>query len=151
MTECHSKDECLLSALAHAAIILGAIGPVVGLIIYLMQKEKSIYAAGQALQAAVYQLLGMLVTVIVWSCWSFFYALTFIPLITNPEQYQTAPPPIFWVGMGSMVLPFIVMGIWGIYGLFGALRAWKGADFRYAIIGNLVMNKMIEWSIYDEL
>ncbi len=88
-----TRDERMLSALAHAAVITGAVGPVAGIAIYLMQKQKSIYAAGQALQAAVFQLLGMVVTVVVWSCWGVFSALTFIPLITNPEQYQVAPPP----------------------------------------------------------
>lgn len=141
----------MFNALAHAAVITGAVGPVAGIVIYLMQKEKSPYTAGQALQAAVFQLLGMLVTVVVWSCWGFFYALTFIPLITNPEQYQAAPPPIFWVGIGSMILPLIVMVVWVLYGLFGALRAWQVADFKYLIIGNLVERKMIEWAIYGEL
>jgi hypothetical protein len=103
----------------------------------MMQKEKSVFAARQALQAALYQLLGLVVTIVVWSCWGLFYALTFIPLITDAEKYSDAPPPIFWVGLGSMVIPFIIMGLLGLYGLYGAVQVWLGADFRYVFIGRL--------------
>lgn len=138
----YTQEARLLAALAHGSIVAGAIGPVVGILIYVTQKEKSAYAAGQALQAALYQLIGLLVIIVVWSCWGVFYALTFIPLITNPEQYNDAPPPIFWVGMGSMIIPFIIMAMWGLYGLYGAVRVWMGADFRYAVIGRLMAGRL---------
>jgi hypothetical protein len=55
------------------------------------------------------------------------------------SQAQTAPdappPPIFWVGMGSMAIPFAFMIVIGLYGLWGALRVWQGRDFRYVGIG----------------
>jgi hypothetical protein len=133
----YSQEERLLGGLAHASVVTGAIGPAVGLLIYLTQKEKSAFAARQSLQAALYQLVGLGVMIVAWSCWGFFYALTFIPLITNAEQYQDAPPPIFWVGLGSMVIPLFIMGLWGLYGLYGAVRVWVGADFRYVFIGRL--------------
>lgn len=134
----YSQEERLLAALAHGSIVTGAIGPAVGILIYMMQKEKSAYAAGQALQATLYQLIGLGVIIVVWSCWGLFYALTLIPLIANAEQYsEAAPPPIFWIGLGSMIVPFIFMGLWGLYGLYGTVRVWQGTDFRYVLIGRL--------------
>lgn len=141
MTNKPDQEERLLAALAHAVIITGAIAPIAGLLIYITQREKSAYAAGQALQAAFYQLAGLLAMIIAWACWGAFYAMTFAPIIANPDQYADAPPPIFWVGMASMVCPFIIMGVWGLYGLFGAVRAWSGEAFRYAVIGRLVAEK----------
>ncbi len=135
----YSQEERLLGGLAHASIVTGAIGPAVGLLIYLTQKEKSLYVARQALQATLYQLVGLVAIIVAWSCWGLFYALTVIPLITHAEQYKDAPPPIFWVGLGSMIIPFIIMGLWGLYGLYGAVRVWTGADFRYPFIGRLKM------------
>jgi uncharacterized Tic20 family protein len=136
--EQYTQEERLLAAISHAAVIAGAIGPVVGVLVYITQKEKSAYASKQGLQAAIYQLIGLLVIILAWSCWGVFYALTFIPLIADPDQYNDAPPPIFWVGMASMICPFIIMGLWLVYGLYGAVRAWTGADFRYAVVGQLV-------------
>lgn len=138
----YSQEERLLAAIAHASVITGAIGPVVGLLIYITQKEKSAYAAGQGLQAAIYQLVGLLVMILVWSCWFGFYMLTLIPIINAGEQSADAPPPIFWVGLLSMICPFIVMGLWMFYGLYGAVRAWTGADFRYVVIGKLVEERL---------
>jgi uncharacterized Tic20 family protein len=134
----YSQEERLLAAIAHASVIMGAIGPVVGLLVYITQKEKSAYAAGQGLQAAIYQLVGLLFMILVWSCWFGFYMLTLIPVINAAEQSTDAPPPIFWVGLLSMICPFIVMGLWMLYGLYGAVRTWTGADFRYAVIGRMV-------------
>ena len=138
----HSQEERLLAALAHAAIITGMIAPIAGLLIYITQKEKSAYAARQGLQAAIYQLFGLLVMILAWACWGMFYAVSLIPLMANANQYNDAPPPIFWIGLGSMVCPFIVMAIWGLYGLWGAIRAWTGADFRYLVIGQMVENRL---------
>lgn len=137
----HTQEERLMAALAHAAIVTGYLAPVAGILIYVTQKEKSAYAAGQALQATVYQLAGILVMILAWVLWGIFYALTFIPIISAPDQYSDAPPPIFWVGMGSMICPFMLMGLWGLYGLYGALKAWSGADFRYAFVGKLVAER----------
>ncbi len=136
------QEARLLAALAHAAIITGMIAPLAGLLIYITQKEKSAYAATQGLQAAIYQLVGLLVMILAWSCWGVFYTLSLVPLMVNPDQYNDAPPPIFWLGLGSMFCPFIVMALWGLYGLWGAVRAWMGTDFRYFVIGQLVENRL---------
>ena len=141
--ELYTQEERLLAAISHASVIAGAIGPVVGVLVYITQKEKSAYAARQGLQAAIYQLIGLLLIILAWTCWGLFYALTFIPLIADPDQYSDAPPPIFWVGMASMICPFILMGLWLVYGLYGAVRAWSGADFRYALVGQLVDGQLV--------
>jgi uncharacterized membrane protein len=138
----YTQEDRLLAALAHAAIITGMIAPIAGLLIYITQKEKSAYAARQGLQAAIYQLLGLLVMILAWACWGGFYTISLIPLIANADKYQDAPPPIFWIGLGSMVCPFIVMAIWGLYGLWGAVRAWMGTDFRYLVIGQMVEKRL---------
>lgn len=139
----YTQEERLLAALSHAAIVMNMMGPVVGLLIYITQKEKSAYAAKQGLQAAVYQIIGTIAIIGLWLCWGVFYTLSFIPLMTNAEAYNDAPPPIFWVGMGSMICPLIIMGVWVLYGLYGAVRAWTGAEFRYAFVGQLMEERLV--------
>jgi len=53
-----SSDERLMAAIAHGSVVVTGPGIVVGVLIWLTQKEKSPYAAAQAMQAAVYQLLA---------------------------------------------------------------------------------------------
>ena len=129
----YSQEERLLAAFAHGSIIANGIGIIGGVIIYLTQKEKSRFVAGQALQAAVYQLIGMIIVVLGWIGWTVLYMLTLIPIMNMPET--AAPPPIFWVGLGSMICPLIFTGAWLLYGLYGGLRAYTGADFRYKFVG----------------
>jgi uncharacterized Tic20 family protein len=130
-----TTENRLLAALTHAAVITQGLGLLAGVIVYVTQREKSRWAAFQALQAAVYQLITLLVVVGLWIVWGIFYAVSMIPMIQHPEMYQDAPPPIFWIGMGSMVVPFLFMLIFGVYGLWGALQTWQGKDFRYVLIG----------------
>jgi uncharacterized Tic20 family protein len=133
-----SREECLMASIAHASVIIFGPGILVGVLIWLTQKEKSSFASGQGLQATIYQLLGMIVIMALWIVWGIFYALTWIPLMQTPEQFEDAPPPIFWIGLASMVVPLIVMLAWALYGLWGALKTLRGRDFRYVLIGNLL-------------
>ena len=135
-----SSDERLMAFTAHASVVVFGPGILVGVLIWLTQKEKSLFAARQGLQAAIYQLLGMIVTMVLWIVWGIFYALTWIPLVQNPEQFEDAPPPIFWIGLASMVVPLLLMLAWSLYGLWGALQSMRGRNFRYVIIGNRLLS-----------
>ncbi len=126
----------LLAALSHGSIFLQGAGIIVGVVVYLTQRDKSKYAAFQALQAAVFQLISMIVIVGMWIVWTLFYMLSLIPVIQVADAAPNAPPPpIFWIGMGSMLIPFAVMIVIGLYGLWAAIRTLQGKDFRYLIIG----------------
>ena len=133
-----SSEERLMAAIAHASVIIFGPGILVGVLIWLTQKEKAPFASRQGLQATVYQVLGMIVIGGLWIVWTIFYVISLIPLMQNPEQFEAAPPPIFWIGLASMIVPLLVMLAWAIYGLWGALKAFRGHDFRYALIGKLL-------------
>jgi uncharacterized Tic20 family protein len=129
------QESRLLAALAHGSAIAQGIGLVVGLTIYLTQREKSRYAASQALQAAVYQLVSLVLVMGSWFVWGVCYGLSFIPMMVAPANADQ-PPALFFVGLGSMAIPFALMIVLGLYALWGALRTWQGRDFRYIVIGN---------------
>lgn len=136
------QEEQVLAALAHGSILLGVFtngigGIAAALLIWLTQKEKSAYAAGQALQALIYQIATTVLTWLLWCCWgATWMALLLPPLFANPDAYQSAPPAGLWVGLALLVVPFGIMGLIMLYGLWGAARCLGGHDFNYAIIGN---------------
>jgi uncharacterized Tic20 family protein len=135
-TETPSTENRLLAALAHGSVIVQGIGIIVGVLVYINQREKSRFTAFQALQAAIYQLFGLILVIGLWMAWTACYMLSMIPLISVMNAHPNAPPPpLFFVGLGSMVIPFIVMVIVWLYGLWAAVRVWGGHDFRYALIG----------------
>ena len=133
----HSNAENrILAAISHGSIVAQGVGVLVGVVIYLNQREKSRFVANQSLQATVYQLINLVITVLLWFLWGIFYGLSTISLIRYANLNPDAPPPaIFWISLVSMVIPLSFMILVILYGLWGALRCWQGKDFRYLILG----------------
>lgn len=136
-----SQDEKILAGLAHGSILLGVItsgigGILAALIIWLTQKDKSPYAAFQALQALVYQVATLLLTFLACCCWFFLWmVMSLPPLASNPDAYQYTPPVGLWIGLFLMVIPLAIWGLTILYGLWGAVRCLGGHDFQYLIVG----------------
>jgi uncharacterized Tic20 family protein len=131
-----STETRLLAAVAHGSVVAQGLGILVGVLVYVTQRDRSRYAALQGLQAAVFQLLNLIVTVGLWAVWGVFYGLSMIPLIAQAQSNtEAAPAAIFWIAMVLMVVPLIYMVLVGLYGLWGALRTWQGKAFRYPLIG----------------
>lgn len=130
-----NTEHRLLAALAHGSIVAQGVGILVGVLVYINQRDKSRYAAFQALQAAVFQLVNLIITIGLWLVWGVFYGLSMIPLIRLTEsKSDAAPPAIFWISMISMIIPLIYMTIVGLYGLWAGVRTWQGKDFRYLVV-----------------
>jgi len=128
-----STENRLLAALAHGSVVAQGIGILVGVLVYITQRDKSRYAAFQGLQAAVFQLVNLIIVIGMWVVWGVLYGLSIIQLIRLGENAE--PPAFFWIALISMVIPIIYMILISLYGLWGAVRTWQGKDFRYLIIG----------------
>lgn len=138
-----TENERTLAGLAHAGILLGLVtsgigGPIVALVIWLTQREESEWVRFQALQALVYQLLGIAVMFLSVMCWLGLWFATFVPLVANPDQYSNAPPPAMIASFALLCVPLGLTVLWTLYGVWGGLRAWQGANFRYLILGDLL-------------
>ena len=134
--ETRSTEGRLLAALAHGAVATQGIGILVGVVVYVNQRDKSRYAAFQGLQAALFQLANLIITIGLWVVCGILYGLSMILLIVQADANpDAAPPAIFWIAMISMVIPLIYMVLVGLYGLWGAVRTWQGRDFKYPLIG----------------
>ena len=136
-----TQDNRTWAGLAHGSILLapftsGLGGIVAALVIWALQKEKSAWVAGQALQALVYQALAFLVPMVAWCCWGALWTLLIlIPIAGNPAAYETTLPAGFWVGLGLMIIPLALWGLTILYGLWAAVRTFSGHYFKYIIIG----------------
>lgn len=142
-----TQDERVLAALAHGSILLGVMtngvgGIAVALVVWLTQKGKSAYAAGQALQAMVYQIAITVLAWLLWCCWgAAWVALLIPPIVANPKAYDAAPPPGLWFGLFLMIVPLGITALTTLYGLWGAVRSLGGHAFKYAIIGPWLENQ----------
>ena len=136
-----SQDERTMAALAHGSILLGVLtsgigGILAAMIIWITQREKSAYVAYQSLQAMVYQIIVLLLTVIGFCLWGvLFMFMIALPSMANPDLYQNAPPPSIWFGMVLLVCPCGLCLGTILYGIWGAIRCLGGSDFTYIGIG----------------
>ena len=130
-----SQDERILGALAHIGVLIPAVGVVIPILVWITQKERTRFAAFQALQAIAYQLLLIIAALLGMGCYflSFLVAFGFI---------QSAGSSTSWVSMLPFFIPFCVLGGLGLvwiasilYALIGALLTFQGKDFRYLLLG----------------
>ena len=147
-----SREETNWAALAHASILLtlllglstggiaAILGPIVPAIIWYAFREKSDYVAGQARQATMFQLagiLGLLALAIVgailvavgWAV-SAVLIVVLVGLILLPVMLIVT---VLWVA-GVVALPIVQV----VYGCYAALEAYNGRPFRYLWIADLL-------------
>jgi uncharacterized Tic20 family protein len=132
-----TSDERIMAALAHLSAILPMWGILAPIVIWLTQREKSRWAAFQALQAIAFQIVVILVYIIGFACYmgSFFALMIGGVLGSQMGSFE----PAFGV---SFALPFLVLFLLlGVtllsisYGIVAAVSTFQGKNFRYAIIG----------------
>ena len=132
------RDERMMAGLAHASIAVFGMGIIGSVVLWASEKEKSRFVATQALQAMVYHIIGFCIFVVSMGCWLLLYFASFIPLMVSATQGSDEVPLVFIMAMVLMVVPLIFMGVWIAGGLWGAVRAFQGREFRYLALGDWV-------------
>jgi uncharacterized protein len=125
------SDERTWAMLAHLSVLLnlvtGFLGVVAALVIYLIYKDRSRFVAYQSMQAFVFQLIWWGgAGVVIGGMWAITGILSSILV-------------------GVLCIPFALLGtlllaampvVALIYGVYGAVEANQGKDFRYWLIGD---------------
>lgn len=133
------SEERSMAALAHASIILNmflpGLGIVAALAIWLTQRDHAPFAARQALQATVYQILYALSPV----CLIIAAVIVAVPLVLIGAFTE---PAIVIGGVVLLVLGIVTIGliliIGLLYALVGAYEAYQGRPFRYWLVGSIL-------------
>lgn len=139
-----TDEERTMAALAHAGILangfnlLGLIGASV---IWATHRQRSRYVADHALQALVFQGVGLALTLLSVLLWGGCLLLSLLPAFLRPELYRTAPPVTFWFALaaGLFIAAFLLFSV--VYGLLGAWAAWRGQPFCYVLAGSLIARR----------
>ena len=148
--EAPSRDERIMAALAHGSVVLFGMGIVAAIVLWVTEKEKSRYVAFQALQAVAYHIVGLVIFLVGMGCWLALYFVSFIPLMTTPEDLAGGALGFFLVTTFLMLVPFVQMGLWILGGWWGAARALQGKAFRYVLIGRYLENWLAKTQPTDD-
>lgn len=142
-----TQDDKVVAALAHA------LGPLIAIIVWATQKDKSPFVAFQSLQALVYHLTGFVGALLGMACYMcsflgvFGGMFVFMPLAAATEGSTEGAEGFaaligFLISMVTMFLPLAIIGLlilailaFILYGLWAAISVFQGKDFRYVVIG----------------
>ncbi len=139
-----TKDERLNAALAHASILLGffsrgVLGILLAFLIWMTQRGKSAFAARQAAQAVVWQLVGVVATIGAVIAWGVLFAGSiFVPVLIDPSRPEPMMPYTMIPAAALVLVPIALTFAWVAYGCYAAWQVWHGKDFSYPIIGRWV-------------
>ena len=138
-----SRDERIMAALSHVSAILYFMGLVVPVFIWLTQREKSRYAAFQALQAIVYQLIMIVVWFLGFGCYMLSIFGTMFGSLVLAEAFNRQPmmdgfPFLF--PFGVLGLTFLFWIAYMLYAIIAAVLTLQGRPFRYLLLGQWVEN-----------
>jgi len=131
-----TQEDRVVAALTHSSVVLFGMGIIVAITVWATQKDRSRYVAFQALQSTVYQMAGMIAFMVSMCCWLALYFVSFIPLMVAAEQGASDPPLFFLGAMMLMLVPFAIMGLWILGGLWAAVRTLQGRDFHFLLLGD---------------
>jgi uncharacterized Tic20 family protein len=141
-----SNDERTLAALAHASIVLnsaGLVGLVAAAVIWATQRERSAYVRGHALQALVYQGVVLVLSLVLVLSWGACVALSLLPMALRPDLYSQGDlPGPFWLALSGMIIPIVLGVVATLWGLFGAIQAYRARPFFYALVGRLAADDL---------
>jgi uncharacterized Tic20 family protein len=129
-----------MAAIAHATIVFSAVGLIGPLIVWSTQREKSRFVAFQAVQAAVYQFLLLMVglaAATLFACGSLGWPVTALLSASLPQGMGMLwiPALIFSCTFGVLFLLILAWLAYVGYGLYGAVSVLQGHDFRYVFLG----------------
>jgi uncharacterized protein len=137
-----SSEERVLSALAHASVVLFGWGIIAPLIIWIMQRRKSPFVAFHALQALVYQMFQT----VYWLVYYFFLMLltmiVFIGIFAVFDQAGSSSSPLIVFLPQIIIFGGIFLGfaLYAALGVLGAALTLVRKEFRYPILGRWLEN-----------
>jgi uncharacterized Tic20 family protein len=130
-----SVNDRWISALAHASILLPAVGIFVPVVLWAKREQYSQYARIQTLQALLYQLLQWVwIQIITLIIITGLFIFTFITAGSNltPEVYSNR---MLTASLAFSTAIAIGWGAYQIVGLIGGVICMTGRNFEYPILG----------------
>jgi uncharacterized Tic20 family protein len=124
------------SAISHLSILLPPIGLIVPITVWITQRRKSSVVNFQALQATIYYVV--------------FIMMMIFSILIDERYMQNLMSPghldsdfFYWRILRDWVMCLLPVSFM-LYGILGAVQTFRGKDFRYLFLGNILFHFMPE-------
>jgi uncharacterized Tic20 family protein len=136
-----TDDERTMAALAHGSIVLtlftgGIAGLIVAFVIWAVWRDRSRWVADQSMQALVFQVAATLATYVLGAVTAAAFAISGV-LTVVLIGLCLFPIALLFL-LVALVVPLGAVA----YGLYGALEAYQGRNFRYVWISDVVRERI---------
>lgn len=134
-----SSDERVFALVCHLSMFFGAF--VVPLIVYFIQKDKSKFAAFNALQAVYFHITYFIFIIL-------FYGIVFLVVGFDPES-NSRGEDLFSGSSVTFIILFVVLFIalifyFIIYAIVTAIKSYQGYIKKYPMVGNIAYRQVYE-------
>ncbi len=145
------KEAFVAASVSHGSCIMALWGILMPLVVWITQKDHSPFLRFQALQATIYQAIG----IIAYVAWMVVYMLMSFGM--HGLSLMAFPPSTSGASSGNEVLAgfmfiipmlcllgvfFIVRPLYQLFGFIAALRVLKGSDYHYPVLGGYLARRM---------
>ena len=135
-----TQDERTYAALSHAGAL--TIPVVVPLIFWWLERKKSAYVRFQALQALVYQVVMLILSIGCVACLLVGVLTPLNGLVSDSSatHFESASHLSAWIVAAGYMLGLalaLVLFLMLLYATAATVRTYQGADFRYPLIGKI--------------
>ncbi len=135
-----TQDERTYAALSHAGAL--TIPVVVPLVFWWLERKKSAYVRFQALQALVYQVVMLILSIGCVACLLVGVLAPVNGLVSDSgaTHFESASHLSVWIGLAAFMLGlvlFLILLLMLVYATAASVRTYQGADFRYPLIGKI--------------
>ncbi len=140
------KEDHVVGAVCHSTAALVFWGIITPIVVWVTQHDRSKFLRFQALQATIYQTIG-LIAYFVFIALYFVFVFGFMGLALFASGPNSSAFPA-WMGLASLpflavVCLFAVAGpVYGVLAFVGAVRVLNGHDFHYPILGGIVAARL---------
>jgi uncharacterized Tic20 family protein len=144
------REDQLVAALSHAAILIPLMGFLIPFILATMDKEKSQQNRFQVVQSLIFQLLGQLINFVLFGCplVMVFSVGILIVLMNLGGQLLTSEPVI--LGIGLIVIFLILINIFillvtpllATLGIIASVQVVRGKKYHYPLLGRMLAKMM---------
>ncbi len=147
-----TREDNWMAALCHFSVLLRFFGLIVPLIVYLTQKDRSPRLRFQALQALIYQgigvVLGLVYIFFLLAGWfgAVFFGVMFSGITNNMGLSGMFYIPAVLIFLLNLFVGLIVVPAYYILALVGGWQTIKKGEFRYPLLGGWVHS----WLKMDE-
>ncbi len=141
------KEDRVVAAVSHSTCVIPFFGVATPMAVWLTQHERSPFLRLQAMQAAVYQGIGLVAYFLMMGIYMVvmfgFIAVAAGSDLLKQASSGAAAMALLFIPFSCVMLLFaLLVPLYHFLGFLGSVRVLRGHDFRYPILGKMVAARM---------